>query len=67
MKDFPLIVFNNISSPDVALPSVSAYDNENQMLTFVKSQLKEIAERKGIIDHTLVHGYPTGRYGGLVL
>ena len=34
-------------SPDVVLPSVSAYDNEDQMLTFVKSQLKEIAKRKG--------------------
>lgn len=34
-------------SPDVALPPVSAYDNEDQMLTFVKSQLKEIAKRKG--------------------
>jgi len=35
-------------NPDVALPSVSAYDNEDQMLTFVKSQLKEIAKRKGV-------------------
>lgn len=34
-------------SPDVVLPPVSAYDNEDQMLTFVKSQLKEIAKRKG--------------------
>lgn len=41
---FLLILF----SPDVALPSVSAYDNEDQMLSFVKSQLKEIAKRKGI-------------------
>ena len=33
------------------MPSVSAYDNEDQMLTFVKSQLNEIAKRKGINQH----------------
>ena len=42
-KIFLLLFF----SPDVALPSVSAYDNEDQMLAFVKSQLNEIAKRKG--------------------
>ena len=46
-KIFLLLFF----SPDVALPSVSAYDNEDQMLTFVKSQLEEIAKRKGIEKH----------------
>ena len=42
------VFFFSLFSPDVALPSVSAYDNEDQMLTFVQSQLKEIAKRKGI-------------------
>ena len=46
-KIFLLLFF----SPDVAMPSVSAYDNEDQMLTFVKSQLNEIAKRKGINQH----------------
>lgn len=35
-------------NPDVALPSVSAYDDEDQMLAFVKSKLKEIAKKKGV-------------------
>ena len=38
-----------LSSPDVALPSVSAYDNEESMLNFVKSQLQDIAKKRGII------------------
>ena len=38
------------SSPDVALPSVSAYDNEDSMLNFVKAQLKEIAKQKGMFN-----------------
>lgn len=37
-------------NPDVALPSISAYDDEDQMLAFVKSKLKEIAKKKGIAD-----------------
>ena len=45
-RDVKIFLFL-LCSPDVALPSVSAYDNEDQMLTFVKSQLKEIAKRKG--------------------
>lgn len=35
-------------NPDVALPSISAYDDEDQMLAFVKSKLKEIAKKKGV-------------------
>lgn len=38
-----------LSSPDVALPSVSAYNNEESMLNFVKSQLQDIAKKRGII------------------
>lgn len=42
-------------NPDVALPSVSAYDDEDQMLAFVKSKLKEIAKKKGIADLAWCH------------
>ncbi|CAH3191906.1 unnamed protein product [Porites evermanni] len=35
-------------NPDVALPSVSAYDNEDSMLNFVKSQLQDIAKKRGV-------------------
>lgn len=35
-------------NPDVALPSVSAFDDGDQMLAFVKSKLKEIAKKKGV-------------------
>ena len=44
-----------IPSPDVALPSISAYDDEDQMLAFVKSKLKEIAKKKGIADLAWCH------------
>lgn len=50
-----LLLFFSIPSPKVALRSVSAYDNEDQMLAFVKSQLKEIAKKKGIVD-LAIHG-----------
>ena len=42
------------SSPDIALPSVSAYDNEDSMLNFVKTQLQEIAKQKGNYDDMLL-------------
>ena len=45
-----LLLLILIPSPDAALPSVSAYDDEDQMLAFVKSKLKEIAKKKGIAD-----------------
>jgi len=35
-------------NPDISMPSVSAYDNEESMLNFMKSQLQEIAKRKGV-------------------
>jgi len=38
-----------LSSPDISMPSVSAYDNEESMLNFMKSQLQEIAKRKGTV------------------
>ena len=41
-------------SPDIALPSVSAYDNEDSMLNFVKTQLQEIAKQKGNYDDMLL-------------
>lgn len=45
-----LLLLFLIPSPDVALPSVSAFDDGDQMLAFVKSKLKEIAKKKGIAD-----------------
>ncbi|KAM7432200.1 Saccharopine dehydrogenase [Porites harrisoni] len=37
-------------NPVVALPSVSAYDNEESMLNFVKSQLQDIAKKRGVAE-----------------
>ena len=45
-----LLLLFLIPSPDVALPSVSAFDDGDQMLAFVKSKLKEISKKKGIAD-----------------
>ena len=50
-----LLLLFLIPSPDAALPSVSAYDDEDQMLAFVKSKLKEIAKKKGIADLAWCH------------
>lgn len=50
-----LLLLFLIPSPDVALPSISAYDDEDQMLAFLKSKLKEIAKKKGIADLAWCH------------
>ena len=50
-----LLLLFLIPSPDVALPFISASDDEDQMLAFVKSKLKEIAKKKGIADLAWCH------------